>query len=361
MNNGLGSASGRKSWLVLPLVVGAVLLAAGFSDRAGFRPIDWENYLLAAARLRAGGSPYQGVEFFAPPWIALLLIPFSLLPIEVSSGTWLLISAAAAYSASMLWTRFGNFPAAPRSRVLLSALTAASPVAFYVYVTGQITALAELALIVLAVLATCLEQRRILIPTVIASLLVTAKPHVVGFPLALIVLEAVRSRRWKLPIVFGATIGIAAIVAWLLQPTWPGEWFRSLQTGEFLGGPGLAAGGYFGLREAGVPGILLWLPAGYALSYWKRNGLTAPALALAIAGGLTLLPYLRIYDHLVLWPAAITASGMLRSKGSPLFAAVPLAAIMLLPLTNLAMLLPPLIVGMLLAGVTLGSRGPVSD
>jgi len=114
MNNGLGSASGRKSWLVLPLVVGAVLLAAGFSDRAGFRPIDWQNYLLAAA----------------------------------------------AFSAVRLWTRFGNFPAAPRSRVILSALTAASPVAFYVYVTGQITALAELALIVLAVLVGSSEQPR---------------------------------------------------------------------------------------------------------------------------------------------------------------------------------------------------------
>jgi len=361
MSNCLRSPGGRKSWLLLPLAVAAVLLAALFSDRAGFRPIDWENYLLAAARLRAGGSPYQGLEFFAPPWIAILLIPFSLLPIEYSSGIWLLISATAAYSASILWTRFGNFPAAPRARVMLSALTAASPVAFYVYVTGQITALAELALIVLAVLATSGEQRRILIPTVIAALLVTAKPHVVGFPLALIVLQAIRSRRWKVPVVFGTTILIAAVVSWALHPGWLGEWLRSLQTGEFLGGPGLAAGGYFGLREAGVPGILLWLPAGYALLYWKRNGLTAPALALAIAGGLTLLPYLRIYDHLVLWPAAITASGMLRSKGSPIFAAVPLAAMLLLPLTDLAMLLPPLIVGMLLAGVTLGSRSPASD
>jgi hypothetical protein len=361
MSNGLRSPGGRKSWLVLPLVVAAVLLGALFSDRVGFHPIDWQNYTLAAARLRAGGSPYQGVEFFAPPWIAILLIPLSLLPIEISSGVWLLISAAAAYSASVLWTRFGDFPAAPRSRVILSALTAASPVAFYVYVTGQITALAELALIVIAVLAVSGEQRRIVIPIVIAALLVTAKPHIVAFPLALILLQAVRSRRWKVPIVFGTTILIAAVVSWVLHPGWLGEWLGVLQTGQYLGGPGLAAGGYFGLREAGVPGILLWLPAGYALLYWKRNGLTAPALALAIAGGLTLLPYLRIYDHLVLWPAAITASGMLRSKGPPLFAAVPLAAMLLLPLTNLAMLLPPLIVGMLLVRVTLGSRNPASD
>ena len=356
MKKSLGWASSRKNWLVLPLVVVAILLAALFSDRAGFRPIDWQNYMLAAARLRAGGSPYQGVEFFAPPWIALLLIPFSLLPIEVSSGIWLLISVAAAFWATRLWTGFASFPATARSRVLLSALTAASPLALYVYVTGQITALAELALVALAVVATSSGRRQILIVTVFASLLVTAKPHIVGLPLGLILLEEVRSRRWKVPTVFAATIGVAAVVSWLLRPEWPGEWLLGLQTGEFLGGPGLAARGYFGLREAGVPGILLWLPAGYALLYWMRKGPTPSALALAIAGGLMVLPYLRIYDHLILWTAAIAASGLLHAKGPRVFAAIPLAAMLLLPLTDLAMLLPVVIVGMLLTRVSLAKQ-----
>jgi len=357
MNNSAQSTGIRKSWWVLPLVVAAVLLAAGFSARAGFRPIDWQNYQLAAANLRAGESPYQGVEFFAPPWIALLLIPFGLLPIAYSSGVWLLISLGAVFSATLVWTRFASFPTAPRSRVLLSALTAASPVALYVYVTGQITGLAELALIALAMLAASSGRRQILVVTALASLLVTAKPHIVGLPLGLIVLEAVRSRQWKVPIVFGATIAIAAVVTWLLRPAWPGEWLFALQTGEFLGGPGLAAGGYFGLREAGVPEILLWLPAGYALLYWMRKGLTPPALALGIAGGLMAVPYLRIYDHLILWPAAMAASGLLRGRGPHFFPAIPLAAMLLLPLTNLAMLLPVVMFGLLLPRVSLGKLG----
>ena len=356
MNIGLGRANGRNGWLVPPVGLAAILLAVFFSDRAGFRPIDWQNYMRAAANLRAGESPYQGVEFFAPPWIALLLIPFSLLPMEVSSGIWLLLSAAAAFTATLLWTRFGNFPATSRSRVMLSALTAASPLALYVYVTGQITALAELALIALAVLAASSGRRHLLSLTVLASLLVTAKPHIVGLPLGLILLEAVRSRRWKVPIAFVATIGVAAAVSWLLRPDWPSEWLRALQTGDFLGGPGLAARGYFGLREAGVPGILLWLPGAYAFLYWIRKGMTPATLGLAIAGGLTLLPYLRIYDHLVLWPAAVTASQLLRARGSRTLAVLPLAAMLLLPLTNLAILLPILMVGLLLARVTLSSR-----
>jgi hypothetical protein len=92
-----------------------------------------------------------------------------------------------------------------------------------------------------------------------------------------------------------------------------------------------------------------------------RKGLTPTALALAITSGLTLLPYVRVYDYLVLWPAAITASGLLRARGPGILATVPLAAMLLLPLTDLAMLLPPLILGMLLARVTLGSRRAVSD
>jgi len=228
-------------------------------------------------------------------------------------------------------------------------------------VTGQITALAEVALIGLAVLVASSGRRHILILTGLAALLVTAKPHIVGFPLGLILLEAIRSRRWKVPSVFGATIAIAAGVSWLLRPDWPAEWLHALQTAEFLGGPGLAARGYFGLREAGVPGILLWLPAGYSFFYWMRKGLTPTALALAITSGLTLLPYVRVYDYLVLWPAAITASGLLRARGPGILATVPLAAMLLLPLTDLAMLLPPLILGMLLARVTLGSRRAVSD
>ena len=51
------------------------------------------------------------------------------------------------------------------------------------------------------------------------------------------------------------------------------------------------------------------------------------------------------------------ASGRKRGSVFP----VGLAAMLLLPLTDLAMLLPPLIMGMLLARVTLGSRSAGSD
>jgi hypothetical protein len=342
---------------VLTLAATAIVVAGMFSGWYGYHPIDWGNYMQAASRMLAGGSPYQDLEFFAPAWVAIALIPLQLLPAGFSSGVWLLLSAAAAFSSALIWTRYQGYPASPRARVLLSALTAASPAALYVYVTGQITALAELALVGLAVLATSKNRKGILIPAVVASLLVTSKPHVVVLPLLLILLESVRARAWKLPVTFAATIFIATIASWIVRPGWPGEWISALQAGQYLGGPGLAARGYFGLREAGVPGILLFLPAGYTFLHWRSHGLKPPTLALAIAAGLTAIPYVRPYDLLLPWPCAITAAALWRAKGQRVLSVVSLLAVAVLPLTNAALLLPPLVTGLILGCLSLRQTG----
>ena len=342
---------------MLPLAVTAIVVAGMFSGWYGYHPIDWGNYMQAASRMLAGGSPYQDLEFFAPAWVAIALIPLQLLPAGFSSGVWLLLSAAAAFSSALIWTRYQGYPASPRARVLLSALTAASPAALYVYVTGQITAFAELALVGLAALAASPNRKGLLLSAVAASVMVTSKPHVVALPLLLILLESVRARAWKLPVTFAATIFIATIASWIVRPGWPAEWISALQAGQYLGGPGLAARGYFGLREAGVPGILLFLPAGYTFLHWRSHGLKPPTLALAIAAGLTAIPYVRPYDLLLLWPCAITAAALWRAKGQRVLSVVSLLAVAVLPLTNAALLLPPLVTGLILGCLSLRQTG----
>ena len=228
---------------MLPLAAAAIILAGMFSSWSGYRPIDWRNYMQAASRMLAGGSPYQGLEFFAPAWVAVALIPLQLLPAGISSGLWLLLSAAAAFASALIWTQYQGFPASPRARAVLSALTAASPAALYVYVTGQITALAELALVGLAVLAASKNRRGLLFSAVAASVMVTSKPHVVVLPLLLILLETVRARAWRVPVTFIATIFIASIASWIIRPGWPAEWVSAILSGQYLGGPGLAARG----------------------------------------------------------------------------------------------------------------------
>ena len=338
---------------MLPLAATAIILAGMFSSWYGYHPIDWANYMEAASRMLAGASPYQDLEFFAPAWVAIALIPLQLLPAGSSAGVWLLLSAAAAFSSALIWTQYQGFPASARARALLSALTAASPAALYVCLTGQITALAELGLVGLAVLAASNNRKGLLLSAAAASVMVTSKPHVVVLPLLLILLESVRARAWKVPLTFVATIFVATLAAWVVRPGWPAEWTSALLAGQYLGGPGLAAGGYFGLREAGVPGILLFLPAGYTLLHWRSHGLRAPTLALAIAAGLTVIPYVRPYDLLLLWPCAITAAALWRAKGQRVLSWVSLLAMAVLPLTNAALLLPPLVTGLILGCLSL--------
>jgi len=206
---------------VLFLDATAIILAGMFSSRTGFLPIDFRIYMQAASRMLAGGSPYQNLEFFAPAWVAITLIPLQLLPASFSAGVWLLLGAAAAFSSALIWTQYQGFPASPRGRVPLSALTAASPAALYVYVTGQITVFAELALLGLAVLSASNNREGLLLLAAAASVMVTSKPHVVVLPLLLILLESVRAGAWKVPLTFVATIFVATLTAWVVRPGWP--------------------------------------------------------------------------------------------------------------------------------------------
>ena len=119
----------------------------------------------------------------------------------------------------------------------------------------------------------------------------------------------------------------------------------------------MLSGGYFELREAGVPGILLLLPAGYTLLHWRSHGLKPSTLALAIAAGLTAIPYLRPYDLLLLWPCAITAAALWRERGQPVLGVVPLLAVAVLTLTNAALLLPPHFCGLILGCLSLRRPG----
>jgi len=114
---------------VVALAATALILSGMFSSWSGFHPIDWRNYMQAAARMLAGGSPYRGLEFFAPAWVAIALVPLQWLPAGISSGVWLGLSATAAFASASIWTQYQGFPASPRARALLSALTAASPAA----------------------------------------------------------------------------------------------------------------------------------------------------------------------------------------------------------------------------------------
>src|SRR5262249_35906769 len=57
--------------------------------------LDFEHYVQPSPLLWQGQNPYGLVEFFAPPWLALLLAPLLPLPIKLASAIWILLTLAA--------------------------------------------------------------------------------------------------------------------------------------------------------------------------------------------------------------------------------------------------------------------------
>ena len=132
------SPSVTKGLVALSFLALAFALVSIFASQVEYRPLDWRNYVLAASQMLEGGSPYQSVEFFGPPWLAVALIPLALLPASLSSAAWLLISVSAVFISHVMWTRFDGYPPTPTARLLLSAAMFPSPVALFVYTTGLI-------------------------------------------------------------------------------------------------------------------------------------------------------------------------------------------------------------------------------
>ena len=99
------SDSNRYSWVTLlthPLVlVGIVYFVANGLRFLLIHRSEWDEvYIVAAQRLAAGEEMYHATKlnphvFSYPPFMALLALPFALLPVHLERGVWFLINVAA--------------------------------------------------------------------------------------------------------------------------------------------------------------------------------------------------------------------------------------------------------------------------
>lgn len=326
-------------WLVLALAsLLAVYLAASFLP---VRLIDFEHYRLAAQMLWHGQSPYGTVEFFAPPWIALLLAPLLLLPLNVAAAVWFLGSVLAVcltVLAAETWLVI--LPGSPRAGLLVVLALALSPTALFVYITGQISAFVALTVIVLLWQA---GQRRSHPAVVALALLIAAaKPNVAALPVLLGLLELIRYRGWKSLRWPLAIVIVAAAISFAFDRQWPAHLLTAWLAGDYRGGqPGLVSPGYVGLSELGVP-VWLFVPyALYAVCAWWRRGLGTETAALAFSVGLLLTPYTRSYDLVLLVLPLLVLLRSAWCERRPGIALLALAA-WLLPLSAFSVLTPVL-------------------
>lgn len=323
----------------------ALLGAAEAVPLLNFRLLDFEHYLSAARLIWSRASPYGVVEFFAPPWMAVLMAPFLWLSPHAAKLIWLLLNLTAVAGAALVSFRWTTPSPSPRWKfvsLLALALVAFMPAALFSYVTGQVSPLVGLALLLLAwhIAAKPMATEVILV----SFLVTTLKPHLAAMPVALCLLELLRRRDWKLLAWLALGVMAATLFAYATNWNWLSELLLAWQSGDYRGGrSGLVAAGYTGLSELGIP-AWLWLPlATYVVVRWWRHGLTSSTLALALAVNLLLLPYSRSYDYVLLilpgW-----SLGMDFGRRNWLALGIAVVSLFVLPFTVLGLLTPVLIV-----------------
>ena len=316
-----------------------------------FRLLDFEHYVLASRLLWRGQSPYGTVEFFAPPWLALLLVPFLLLPAHVAPLVWILVNMSCVCGAAILSVHWLGLSSLGRWKPLSLLCIALMPASLFCYVTGQISPLVGLAVLLAAWQLSSRRPRSWVVAVGLVA--ATVKPHIVLLPALLCILELVRCRNWRMLGWLAVGMTIVTVFAYVTDPNWFPGLVAAWQRGDFRGGKlGLVSPGYVGLSELGMPSWL-FIPLGaYVLYQWRAQGLTATTTALAFSVSLLLVPYSRSYDYVVL-VLPILSLAVARAWSKALALVIVVLSVVILPITVLSVLVPVLVtLGLLLAKAT---------
>jgi hypothetical protein len=290
----------------------------------GADPYDVATWAATAARV--GTEPFDTVVYAYPPWSALALVPFALLPVRIAGALWSLIGMTAAALAVRALLR-AYLPGRAWAHGVVGSLVLVSAPAVVTLLTGQwpfliLTMLAALVLLLRA-------DRPLAAGLVAAGMLV--KPQVFVFAAAALAVRALwpgsgpAGRRF---VIGAGAAGIATImVSWILVPSWWPTWIQrspavlvgiepvTIQTLliQFFGPDGgwLAAPLLLVMVAAALQFHPLgegWLPVWFALSS-------------------TAAVYSNTYDLLLLIVPIVLAAGALASRRRAAFVVVSCAAL----------------------------------
>ena len=293
----------RPLLFLVAIALGLAALSVIASALPSFQPLDFEHYWTASRLLWRHISPYNTVEFFAPPWMALVMWPFILMPNQVAALLWLIVSLASIGGSVVLSFRWTNSLHPSFWKMFFIVCVFIMPGSLFSYVTGQVSPIIGLAVLLLCwyVSTKPRQNTTTIILIVISFLITTLKPHLAVLPDLLCILEIIRHRDWKL--ITGLVIGVIGVTlfAYAIDARWISELLSAWLAGNFRGGkPGLVASGYIGFQELGIP-IWLFAPlAIYVLYQWYKQGLSISVITLALSVNFLIIPYSRSYDYVML-------------------------------------------------------------
>jgi hypothetical protein len=329
---------GKGLLIVLAGVLLGVLTVAVSSSGVG--EDDFLVYWSAARLLTTGGNPYdplalrtleretrpgRGEEYgraFAswnPPWLLVVLLPFGLLPFDLSVLLWKLCSIGLIVAASALTWRMLTEPADRRGILLVAGVSLWSGQALSALVLGQVSSLVLMALVLGAWWLHTSRDRL----AGAALFLATIKPQVTYLVLLLLLLWVIRHRRWQ---VLWGMIAVAAMsmaIVWIVFPRWVPAYVnllsghRSLLFQYATATVGSLVEALWGTNLFRFAGLLLlpFVPSLLQLvDSW--GWLTAMNAALLIS--VPLAPYGFNADQVVLFPAIIQIISWLWRRDLPL-------------------------------------------
>ena len=323
-----------KTWRFALLVVLIMLLILMLSRlRTSAGEADLLVYWSASRLLATGGNPFDQTQLQAlqnwtrpgsvnplqawaawnPPWLLLVLLPFSLLPFDWAVRVWELCSLGLILAACAWTWRWVADPADRLGLVIVLVSALAFGQTLSCLSSGQIGGLLLFGLVLgLWCLQTGHDHW-----AGAALLLTTIKPHIAYFVLWLVLLWVIRRRRWKVAVGLLGSALACMLVLWLIFPGWSSAYVRLLSgntnvvfgmSAATIGGLAYALWGTHVLRFAGV--LLLPL-TGVVLPLVDSLGwLTTMNIALLMS--VPLAPYGFNFDQVVLLPTIVQMIAWMR-------------------------------------------------
>lgn len=305
-----------------------VLFAFGFAERRGeiLRIADFSGFWAGARALLLGLDPYDARTWLAtteqlgtqrpdtavygyPAHVALALLPFALLPVELAAGVWAVVGMAIAALGVRALLRTA-LPDAPVAHTLAGLALFGSQPAITSFVIGQWT--------FLLVGSVAFAATAVLRGHAIAGLLLTplvAKPQLaLAAPFALLLgLPGRRSRTIAVMAAIAAALGIAG---WLAAPGWLGAWYAAVPGRRVEALPRNATTWGAAVDVFGGAGLFLaaLVVVVGAIALLRFAGRPTAALAASLAYGHVLAPYSWAYDQLLLLVPSIVAAAALPSR-----------------------------------------------
>lgn len=209
-----------------------------------------------------------------PPWLLVLLIPYTWLPFRQVAWLWLFTNIGLIFSASLLSWRVFCWPTHGTKRDWVALLLAFSfvPTLLTLFV-GQVNTLVYFGLA--GFLFFYKESRAFMAGAVLALTLV--KPHLVYVLLPIVFLISAREGRWRVWWGLGGVILLLTGIALVLRPTFVLDYGRSVTTGDLLNWQTPTLGGiltlWWGWDWSKWLGTAV-LPLTIALWVWRPDWLT---------------------------------------------------------------------------------------